>query len=212
MLPVLRRTLVLPSPGLSHLHVSELNIPSGLWIMWNYQQKRFKTNLKTSWAWTSGPTQSLGIFFKGIDYLRWRSSDIFILSHSERNDKMRFLLGNLVKSVSLDEQWSRMSGFGREVMKNYMDTQVVSNMMGPRDKGSERLSNPRRILSYLCSQTRPKTPLCGCTEMWLDTYSFHQLQFLLNARCGVLSSLFTLIRFLHKQETGIMIPTVLIGL
>lgn len=209
MLPVLRRTLVLPSPGLSHLHVSELNIPSGLWIMWNYQQKRFKTNLKTSWAWTSGPT---GYFFKGIDYLRWRSSDIFILSHSERNDKMRFLLGNLVKSVSLDEQWSRMPGFGREVMKNYMDTRVVSNTMGPRDKGSERVSNPSRILSYLCSQTRPKTPLCGCTEMWLGTYSFHQLQFLLNARCGALSSLFTLIRFLHKQETGIMIPTVLIGL
>lgn len=51
-----------------------------------------------------------------------------------------------------------MPGFEREVMTNCMDTQVVSNMMGPRNKGSELLSKAKmNSVSPLCSQPRPKS-------------------------------------------------------
>lgn len=164
-------------------------------MIWN----KFKNFLSLN-VW---PNTITGSFLKK-DYLRWRSSDVFLFLATQRNDKktLRRLLVDFVRSVSLDIQRSRMPGFESKVMKNHVNTQVVSNTMGPRDTGSELLSKPRWIPSHLCSQPRPESTSMPLYGMCLGTRSyishrFYECQSLSASVFMCSHSVFTVSRSVH---------------
>lgn len=98
---VLRSALILPFLTDFFQSPSEQNISLSWGIIWKYWYKRFWKKLQSILHLNLWPNSVAGIFLE--DYLRWRSSDISILSHYQVNDKIiqRSLLVNSVKSASL---------------------------------------------------------------------------------------------------------------